>query len=568
MKLTEAQKKRLAFLLSKKSAGDITEVETSELSALETLASSDETIKSLDEAFINEWSESTEEIEEEQLKGLISEATAKALKDNKLDDAALLSKVKEAGAKTVEEVKSILAEEVKGADVDEIGRIVAKQVEKAKGLSADDVKSILKEGLEEFSKKQKGEQKMRFEAEKNAHFPVTHRSGNLTVADAQLLNICKMNSRNQDMDKPQSMNEGIPAEAIAGAKSSGAKQARLIQDQARYGAKALTTSGANSGIELIPTDLSSELQMRLYLESQLAASLISREVQMPTDAYELPLKTTRTAFQLGSEAPASEPSRGNPSTDKVILSAKKLIGVAEYSYEADEDAILPLIPMLQADLAEGAAAAFESAVINGDTAGAQDSDYSAATHPSRLFDGLRKYAIDGAGDATVANSPIAVDLTAGGLSAANIAAMRKAMGKYGIRPSDLRLVCGVKGYNDIVSLDETLSYDKVGNPNAARILSGVSDSVWGIPVITSELLREDLNASAAYDGVTTDLGSVFLIHVPSWMVGVRRGFTVEVEQDRFRQTNQIIASFRRDFVSKEKPSGTVPSVVMGYNYTS
>jgi len=49
-------------------------------------------------------------------------------------------------------------------------------------------------------------------------------------------------------------------------------------------------------------------------------------------------------------------------------------------------------------------------------------------------------------------------------------------------------------------------------------------------------------------------------------VGVKRGFTVEVEQDKKAQVNYVIASFRRDFIAKETPSATEPLIVAGYNF--
>jgi hypothetical protein len=118
-----------------------------------------------------------------------------------------------------------------------------------------------------------------------------------------------------------------------------------------------------------------------------------------------------------------------------------------------------------------------------------------------------------------------------------------------------------------VSLSETLTFDKVGNPDAARILSGTAASIYGIPIIVSDAVREDLNATGVYDGTTTSKGSVFLIHRPSWVVGVRRGFTVEVDVNKLQQVNYVIASFRRDFKAKEALT-SVPSAIVGFNYNS
>jgi HK97 family phage major capsid protein len=328
-----------------------------------------------------------------------------------------------------------------------------------------------------------------------------------------------------------------------------------------YGGKTLTTTGTGTGAELVPSDLSSDLQARMYLESQLAAELLASEIDMPTQPFQFPLTTTRPSFYVGSEAPGSDPTASDPGTGNITLDAKKLIGMSEYSYEADEDAIIAVLPMIQEQLGAGAGDAFEGALINGDTTAThQDSDIHAVTaHHAKLFKGFRKYALAG---------NLKVSLATGGISADNIISMRKMLKRWGMRPRDLMLIVGPQGYNDLVGLDETLTFDKVGAAAAARILTGEAASIFGIRIVVSSQIREDLNASGVYDGTTTTKGSLMLVHRPSWMVGSRRGFTVEVETNKKRQINSVIASFRRAFTPKETPSVALPSVVLGYNYTA
>jgi len=307
--------------------------------------------------------------------------------------------------------------------------------------------------------------------------------------------------------------------------------------------------------------LASDLQTRMYLESQLAAELMASEVNMPTNPFKFPMTTTRTSFYVGSEAPGSDPTESTPGTSNITLDAAKLTGMSNYSYEVDEDAIIAVLPMIQDNLASGAADAFEGALINGDTTAThQDSDIHAVTgHASKLFKGLRKLALAGS---------VTSNLTTGGISADNILAMKKKMKRWGIRPRDLLLIVGPQGYNDLIGLDETLTFDKVGNASAARILTGEAASIFGIRIVVSSQVREDLNASGVYDGSTTTKGSILLMHRPSWLVGVKRGFTIEVDVDKKRQINSVIATFRRAFMPKETPSASLPLVVLGYNYNA
>jgi HK97 family phage major capsid protein len=551
MKLTEEQKSRLAALLGK-AADVLTDAERVELAGLKAIDAEEQAADATEATTVTEG----------ELEAAVTKAVGKALEGKGVDTAAILDEVKKSGEGVkLADIEAAVAKHLDASKLDKDALVA----EIKKSLPAAGVtKADLEASLESFSKGLRQESKHQF-ATFGGNFPVEHRSGNMSVAQKQLLNICLGNVSGEALERtgtkrPANLNDGIRESDLVRAKEVGARAIKGLRDQIAYG-KALTTGGAGNGAELIPADLSSDLQMRMYLDSQLAAALIASEIDMPSDPFKLPLKTTRTQFYKGSEAPGSNPTASNPGTGSITLDSTKMIGVAEYSYEADEDSIIAILPMLQEDMASGAAFTFEQAVLSGDAVGPhQDSDIEAiAGHAAKSFNGVRALAL--------ANATTKRDLSTGGISAANIAAMRKQMGVYGVRPRDLALVVGPRGYNDLVSLSETLTFDKVGNPDAARILSGTAASIYGIPIIVSDAVREDLNATGVYDGTTNTKGSVFLIHRPSWVVGVRRGFTVEVDVNKLQQVNYVIASFRRDFKAKEALT-SVPSAIVGFNYNS
>ena len=156
-----------------------------------------------------------------------------------------------------------------------------------------------------------------------------------------------------DSDKPKHMNDGIPDSVRERAEQKGAQLVAKTRDAAMT--EKVLVGGTNTGAELVDTDLSSDLLRRLYLESTLAARLVSREVDMPTETYKLPLTTDRPTFYTTTEGTAAISS--DVGTDNVILVAKKLTGEVPFSYEADEDMIVPVLPMIQQGLGAGAAAA-------------------------------------------------------------------------------------------------------------------------------------------------------------------------------------------------------------------
>jgi len=572
MNFTEAQKKRLIELIMK---GDRNEEENAELVTLKQKAT--EAGYKYDEKTGQPVQEDEDGLSAEEVKTLVSDSVGKAMSQIGLDEDTV-TQIK----KSLDETKDApTAESIQKAVTDALGGNTADPEALAKAikdnlpgdvLTEEKVKGLLSQFKEDLVEQTRKAARMQFPMDVSA--PIEHRGGNLTVGQKQLLNICLMSVRQSALDesnggrgiaRPKSMNDGISEEQLAKAAANGVIVIKSARHEAAYGVKTLTTGGSGTGAELINTDLSSDLQQRLYLESQLAAQMISQELQMPSNPFKFPLATTRTTFYLGTEGTA--PSASDPGTADITLDAGKLIGIAQYSYEADEDSIIAILPWLQEMLGKGAAESLEGALVNGDTTATHmDSDIHAlgATDHRKIFKGFRKQAIVGT---AVTASSIAVDFATGGVSAQNIGALRKAMGIYGVKPGDLMIVCGVKGYSDLIMLDETLTVDKVG-PQAARILTGVAPRLYGIPIIPSSAVRENLNATGVYDGATLTKGSVLMVHKPSFILGVRRGFTVETDVDKSAQVNKVIASFRRDLEPTETPSTSLPMVGMGYNYDS
>jgi hypothetical protein len=525
--LTAAQLKRLMALMAK-SATELNDAEKAELTNLKALAEAAkdgegdmtaDDVKKTVEAAVKAAMPAGSNLTEAQVKTIVSDALKGFTPGESMDPTALTAAVKAAMPATI---------------------------------TTDDVKNIVTEALKGFRK----DSKMVHENEHtDIELPIAHRSGNLSVDAKQLLNVMTKGADH--------INEGIPESILKDAQKRGEKMEKNVMQSIRthgvHGAKAITTSGAGTGAEFMNSTLSSTLMMRFYLESLFASALVSSEIQMPTDNYQIPLSTTRPTFYSGSEG--GDPDESTPGSALPVLTAKKLIGKVSYSYEADEDSIIAILPMILQQLGEAAAEAIENAAINGDTAAThQDSDiHAVARHQAKVWDGIRKL--------TLAQADLKLSLATGGISATNTGALRKLLKRWGINPKNAIILTGVNGYNDYVMLPETLTAEKVGDRTGARILTGMAPNLLGMDIIPSAAVREDLNASGVYDGVTTTKGSVFIVHKPSWIMGVRRGFTIEQDKDISLQKKFVVASFRRDFKPVEGLDKTKAAAI-GYNYTS
>lgn len=548
MKLTEEQKKRLKLLLGK-SAESLTADEKTELATLKGLAATEGYDPAADEAPIDEKA--------------LAELIGKALTDKGLTAEGIQAAVKAAagGAPlTGEKVSELITAALEKAGPAVDGKALAAEIVKALpgGITKDDVTAIFEKAMTEHRRVSKMEHSGFIE------MPISHRAGNLSVGQKQLLNVCLMACTDEvlaqkNTKRPAHMNDGISDTVLRDATGRGASRVKAMTFEAAMGGKAITAGGAGSGLELMNIDISSDLQQRLFLQSQLAAALTANEINMPSNPFPLPMTTTRPTFYSTTETNGGTTSQ--PGTQAPILHAQKFIGTVPYSYEADEDSIIAILPMLTNALAAAAAQTLESAIINGDTSATHmDSDINAiANHCSKLFMGLRKLALAGS---------VTTDLSTGGISAANLKNLRKLMKKYGIQPKDLMIIAGTSGYNELVALPETLTVQNAGLGNA-RILTGVAPQIYGVDIIPSSECREDLNATGVYDGTTTTKGSIIIAHKPSWVMGAKQGFMIESFRDIINQKNTVVASFRRAFLGLETPAaGTTPTVVMGFNFAS
>lgn len=377
--------------------------------------------------------------------------------------------------------------------------------------------------------------------------PCSLRKGNLPLHMKQLCN--RLMGKHQD--------EGIDSRDLAKGKEL---EEKLWVGLQVNGAKALTSTGTGTGEEWVPRSLSSELYRRMYLDSQLAQAYLSTEVDMPTDPYDFPLLTTRPTFKQNNTQANRPSDASDPGTSKFTLTTKKLMAICQFSYEADEDSIVPILPRLQTVLAEAAAAALETAIINGDTTSThQDSDVTDANDAQKIWKGYRKLFIA---------ASLKSDMTSGGISRANLLALVKLMGKFGANTRNLLWIVGSKGWNSLMGLDEVVNFyqrGSVGNYAAG----GPPLAPWGGQIILSEQVKENLNASGVYDGSTTTKGTLIVVDKSKFLLGSRREFMIEVHRNPYAQTNDIIASFRKAFQPVETPaSGTAAYGAVGYNYTA
>lgn len=320
--------------------------------------------------------------------------------------------------------------------------------------------------------------------------------------------------------------------------------------------KAFGSTVPGAGDEWVPTAVSSQYIEEFELERQVVGQF--RQINMPSNPFDMPVQDGVTVARIQSEGGTIAGT--NFGTGKVTLDATKLTEFMVLPEELNEDSAPQILSLSRLEVVEAQARAYETAILNGDTAVThQDNDVTAAEDARKAVDGLRKLAL-----ANSANGAT-VDFLAAVVSTAKLRSMRTAMGKFGVNVRDLAWLVSSKVYNQFLDLAEVTTVDKMGA--MATILKGALSALDGIPIVITEYQRDDVAAT----GVNTLAGPnttslVTLVNHKRFYWGVRRPIRVRAVMDPTPpQDRWMLASWSRVDFKGHAQSANEVSVVLGYN---
>lgn len=313
-----------------------------------------------------------------------------------------------------------------------------------------------------------------------------------------------------------------------------------------------TTGGA--GDEWVPTLMSAnyieEFQLAHVLESRF------RRIQMLSNPFEQPTQTGLNKARIIAEN--SQLSETQFTTGKLTFTATKLGESAVLPEEMTEDSAPDAMAAAREYVITSQVRGVESATINGDNDGTHiDSDTQAggADLAEKAWKGLRRQAIANSANGGTTSFAAGAATETGGRT------MRARMGKFGSLPDDLLWIAGPIVYQQMQAFDGVYTVEKYG-PNAT-VLKGALSAWQGIPIINSEHMREDLNASGVYDGVSTDKGGLLLVNLRRWLFGERRPIRVQAMVDLPYYDRFLLASYQRKDFQGFAQSATEVSVSYG-----
>lgn len=322
------------------------------------------------------------------------------------------------------------------------------------------------------------------------------------------------------------------------------------------------------GAEWVDDTLSPDLKRTMVLARNVEA-LFPRINVGATGDYKYPFLTTGARPYLAAANVIDDPAQytaSTPVTADRTFTVKKLATRIVVDEDSAEDALINSMTLLNQMIAESLTDGIEDCIVNGDTTATHQDTIAAWNTRSRwgatglggtgdhrrAWIGLRARAED------VTNS---TDQTA----AQTAAGLLTAIGNLGAPhfQSEVVILVSPEYALKMLGFTEALTVDKFGP--AATIHTGQIASLYGFPIVVSEFLTPDLNASGIYDDTTKTKTGMLLFNRSRFNMFDKRGSRVRMAADITRGTVNLVGDVRTLFGTFD--SSTEKNVHWSYNLT-
>ena len=292
---------------------------------------------------------------------------------------------------------------------------------------------------------------------------------------------------------------------------------KSIQDT-KYGAGIVEKAGAH--VPSATWELEVSLNMENEIRRRLVVAPLLRGINMQTNVMTIPVNpeagdaTWITNSQFGTTA-----SPGSAQTHQlgaVTLNAYKVATMEYLAYEEEEDSLLILLPTIRDAMIRRVARAVDKAYLIGAGSG------------SDPVKGLSIY------DAT----SVVVPTNTGVCSIANLRALRKDLGAWGLEPSELAFIVSTEVYYDLLDDTSFQTMDKVGP--AATLLTGQVGMIGNTPVLVSSMFPAKAGGAAT---ATTNIGAL-CVAPANFLAGNQRGLRVDTQDLVETQRKVLVSSLR------------------------
>jgi len=303
-------------------------------------------------------------------------------------------------------------------------------------------------------------------------------------------------------------------------------------------------ANAMSGVGVSSDDFEQVVSTNIErdIQNELVLAPLFREIPMTSATQIIPIlpDSGYAEFTANQAASGSSPhgnlaqrgdaynpgSAGGIDMTERTLSTKKLISTSFIGNETEEDAILPILPLIRESMVRSHARAIENAILVGD-----DADGAFGTSGAS-FEGLCHLAANDSNTTQPSGTFAATDA----VTAADLLALRKAMGKYGVNPSEVVYIVSQDVYYDLLNDAEFQDVNLVGD--MATKLSGEIGQVFGSRVLICDEFAA--KAHSKFNSVA--------VYPRNYVMPRLRGVTVESDYDVENQRRVLVASQRIGFL--------------------
>ena len=327
------------------------------------------------------------------------------------------------------------------------------------------------------------------------------------------------------------------------------RELKFFETDLQFHLKAFGISSGTEGYEWIPTMVSDAYVEEYNLERKISS--LFTEVKMPSNPFKWPVLSNGAIARKVGPVTALSPAQVFKTDSTILFDAVKMTNQYALPEELNEDSAVDMVRVIRQELIEGQEKAVEIAILEGDTDGTHQHNFSqlpdvapgtltsaVLDSPEYFFDGLRKRALAGGAAAKV-------DAGGNAVTEAEMSQARGKMGKYGVDPSALAIIPSPKTYNQMLQLDDVRTMEQYGAQ--ATVLQGELAKYEGIPVVVSEYLREDTDATGVNSATPANniKGTILIVNRKRFFVGTRRAINILVEKNRTQFDVLDMVSFQR-----------------------
>jgi len=313
-------------------------------------------------------------------------------------------------------------------------------------------------------------------------------------------------------------------------------------ESTKYGQGIIEKVNADSSVAVSSADFEQVVSTNVErdIQNELVLAPLFREVPMTSASMIMPILPDAGYAEFVSAAGTGDGAsphgnlsergdsyvttgdRGGIDLTEKTLTVKKLISKSFIGNETEEDAIMPILPLIRESMVRAHARGMENAILFGNNA--------QGTYTSGIFDGLVHKATD-ASNVLVGSEAAASDK----LTSLELLEMRKNMGKYGVSPQEVVYIVSQEAYYNLLEDANFQDVNLVGD--MATKLSGEIGQVFGSRVlICDEFQARAVNKTHAV-----------ALYARNFIMPRLRGVTIESDYDVENQRRVLVASQRLGF---------------------